>query len=159
MGLATIVNMVVFVCVPAWGTSRRSTRLGTLVDRCCFGNKHVPLPPLRGHVRTRYATVHDDGRLAASHCQHHRRCCVRWYRRCSTPESTTRSVDTNHQLCALGHGHSTGNVGISYVFPSTDDPQTTAEGGNCVGLSASWSTRSGWICDPAAGKSGKRCFS
>ena len=69
MGLATIINMVVFVCVPAWGPGtvtlvsleppcrfklhrsgylRRSyTGLGFVVDRCCHLSGNVLLPSLR----------------------------------------------------------------------------------------------------------------
>ena len=66
MGLATIINMVVFVCVPAWGPGtvtlvslelpmlhpisylrKSSTGLGFVVDRCRHLSCNVLLPSLR----------------------------------------------------------------------------------------------------------------
>ena len=69
MGLATIINMVVFVCVPVWGPGtvtlvslelpceltlhlidylrKSSIGLGFVVDRCRYLSRNVLLPSVR----------------------------------------------------------------------------------------------------------------
>ena len=109
MGFATLVSMVVLVCVPAWGSWAITLAwtmwwIDTIISvTVCFYLPFVMCDPpssapvvyrltdLLQHVHTRHQTEHHDGGLASSHCQHHRRRC---HRSCCGPGAQRPSVST-----------------------------------------------------------------
>lgn len=117
------------------------------------------LSSFRGHVRAQYPALNHDCRLAAPHRQHRRGFCLRWDSCCGAFEPSTCLVDTDPQLCALGHGNVTSDGGVGHVLSSVNRPQTPATGVDCIGFLTPRSSRPGWICHPTTRTSRTRHLS
>ena len=152
MGLATIINMICFVCVPAWGQWAATLAWALWwIDAVISLANNMYLPfvmyellinaPMKKstNLKSQYvsalqSTLRDDRRLATSYSFYHCRCRFGWDRGFGVGESTACALDHHHQLHTLGNRGTPCNDGAGNVLPSPDDPQNTAQGSHRVCL-------------------------
>jgi tellurite resistance protein TehA-like permease len=162
MGLATLIEMWVFVCVPLWGPWARTfawalwmvdSVIAVAVTVFLSFFLSVPIHSDRDDdsqaddveqcLSRSYQVVGQDHRRAApTHCRHY---CCGWNGLGSCrgfTEQRTCAGDTDRLLCPLGHGNAACNGGVGRLLSAPGGSQDTAPRSDSQQLSP---TGSAWV--------------
>ena len=163
VGLATLINMIVLVCAPAWGHGWATFAWvlwwidSVLALATCFQLTFVmwvrALPDFlpahriarlmsRQIIQPPQRTRRNDRPLPYPHrCR--RDCChIRWTCRGLNSQPAAPALDPHHQLRLLGHRVAAKLDYLDALFPTVDGASAAEEGGDCEFTVADWAA---WI--------------